>query len=120
MRISDRSSDVCSSDLKLAKSDEKVAKLIHQANQGVWAQFARAVSTTLFGTSITSTDSSSRVERNVGENVASTEPTSPREMTGNRSDDHTSALPSLMRNSYAGFRLKNKTFTTFIYHITPK
>src|SRR3546814_6882612 len=38
-------------------------------------------------------------------------------MTSTRSEEHTSELQSLMRNSYAGFRLKKKNKETSLYRL---
>src|SRR3546814_4534516 len=110
MRISDWSSDVCSSDLWTARLCSTTTR-------------ARARSTAASNTAVSA--SASGGSRGSGFSIPS-EMTSPSAMppqkeassvraarrlawTSLRSEEHTSELQSLMRNSYAVFSLKKKT-----------
>src|SRR3546814_6643350 len=95
MRISDWSSDVCSSDLITPSRDShevRHCENARHARSGLprWpSEISRPI--------VDSTSPSS--------SAASCTPTS----ADGRSEEHTSGLQSLMRNSYAGFCLKKKT-----------
>src|SRR3546814_1445318 len=85
MRISDWSSDVCSSDLASPPSAHTAERIAGQAAVSVCWSSASAI--------IAASDSSARTRA-----------------TG-RSEEHTSELQSLMRTSYAVFCLKKKRST---------
>src|SRR3546814_7856302 len=89
MRISDWSSDVCSSDLQVGRPSVRVA-----AVAGLAASF---LSFLVLG------DRELRRERSEYNYLLT---------TNNRSEEHTSELQSLMRISYAVFCLKKKTKQT--------
>src|SRR3546814_9933561 len=97
MRISDWSSDVCSSDLSAAGDEDGVAGLFHGgAPAERWCRGDLGVA--------------APHERRRRQNSGSVNP-SPRSPAGSRrarSEEHTSELQSLMRISYAVFCLKKK------------
>src|SRR3546814_4385539 len=95
MRISDWSSDVCSSDLP-APSRFNVRSSRRSPDQ----RFNAAANS---GRALTASNS-------VNDDRSFTASTSPKISTG-RSEEHTSELQSLMRISYAVFCLKKKTTT---------
>src|SRR3546814_8249464 len=105
MRISDWSSDVCSSDLggkapHIIFADDDLDQAINAATGSAWALCGQSCA---LGSRVL-------VERPVYDRVVEAF----RERAGRvrvgmpRSEEHTSELQSLMRNSYAVFRLKNK------------
>src|SRR3546814_7057852 len=116
MRISDWSSDVCSSDLTLAKRRQRIGGVErrhvggeHRVGHRISLKIARtglASAPTMRSGSATSSyrpggTSSSASPSNIRISVAFTA----------RSEEHTSELQSLMRISYAVFCLKKKTKT---------
>src|SRR3546814_9521030 len=125
MRISDWSSDVCSSDLAFNRMTEQLegqTGVLVNVNEQLEARrsFIEAV---LSGVSsaVVSVDAGRRIllanaaaERLIGQSAESltgqplddVAPELARLLTG-RSEEHTSELPSLMRISYAVFCLKN-------------
>src|SRR3546814_7780921 len=102
MRISDWSSDVCSSDLEGADED-RLPFRPHRFEQG--RGFERAV-LEQFGIFGRDDDAQPREERDDVDREGDEEGIAP------RSEEHTSELQSLMRISYAVFCLKKTT----IYH----
>src|SRR3546814_1520452 len=97
MRISDWSSDVCSSDLERAK--ETVAKRIEVGAPVPAARFEQQrqnEATRIARADLTLRQQERKPSRSRAMRVAS------------RSEEHTSALQSLMRSSYAVFCLKKK------------
>src|SRR3546814_2010866 len=101
MRISDWSSDVCSSDL--------VARINADANverQLRLAEAARANLARRIGRPIDGALDDTLLDRLSGANIYG--PVAPV-----RSEEHTSALQSLMRISYSVFCLKNKIYLQF-------
>src|SRR3546814_937255 len=97
MRISDWSSDVCSSDLYLARYD-------FLGLAPFWAE-CRALS-----------DWFARVKGRPSFTKVNIDEVAPKRIAEMRSEEHTSELQSLMRISYAVFCLKKKKTTE--YHIT--
>src|SRR3546814_5222053 len=87
MRISDWSSDVCSSDLH--------SKGLSVTISGTCCEYARSLRATCNVVSASSTCMSKRPER---------------------SEEHTSELQSLMRISYAVFCLKKKNIYSYLFH----
>src|SRR3546814_6887048 len=117
MRISDWSSDVCSSDLLDAVLEDvadKVEILLHSIGSsmvGVQVESAQTMPSSGVSTSprdTTTAAARSPVTFSVVRHMSrkrSTPSTSP---MPSRSEEHTSELQSLMRNSYAVFCLKQK------------
>src|SRR3546814_9074645 len=91
MRISDWSSDVCSSDLGIDKEFTGEAWPGDGITVGYLAQEPEL-------------DPTKTVKENVMDGVRAVA-----DMMARRSEEHTSELQSLMRNSYAVFCLKKKT-----------
>src|SRR3546814_9357395 len=124
MRISDWSSDVCSSDLNLFRhfnldESERGRCMISlccgsKARARVWFRSRRSPGRPLCNRGpsrpLRSTDDLRVRERSGRWPVLSA--VSPDTRTEHRSEEHTSELQSLMRNSYAVFCLKKKTNTT--------
>src|SRR3546814_8067783 len=121
MRISDWSSDVCSSDLEIAAA----APLEHRHARAAMADLAARLDARrnldLVGVAIgignldhpaerggREADRRARVERG----ALAIEQRMPRDMDEDRSEEHTSELQSLMRISYAVFCLKKKKQNT--------
>src|SRR3546814_6274831 len=112
MRISDWSSDVCSSDLEISDSLEFYGR-------GSWAKskvttIVAPTGTFFFPFDINYLDNPflSAQARGVFAGFDLDDPTTPANEAGDgivRSEEHTSELQSLMRISYAVFCLKNKT-----------
>src|SRR3546814_6006796 len=103
MRISDWSSDVCSSDLLNNREDHKVVEGICRVEQLVWRQadLDQAGFNALLCLGIECLiDSTQPSEVMIDE-----------ARTCERSEEHTSELQSLMRISYAVFCLKKKKTT---------
>src|SRR3546814_3296544 len=108
MRISDWSSDVCSSDLRLAAgSARRQGRPVHRLHLDLEARLAQRLG---------GDQREGRVHRDVGRLhdhhrgavVAGG-------FERHRSEEHTSELQSLMRISYAVFCLKTKTHSHFPY-----
>src|SRR3546814_9102747 len=97
MRISDWSSDVCSSDLQLRRRDapRRAGTLPRRAGQCFWRSFPCRRQTDL------------PLLLLADQSVLQAD----RRYSCLRSEEHTSELQSLMRNSYAVFCLKKKTST---------
>src|SRR3546814_1548625 len=106
MRISDWSSDVCSSDLVLVSGMEGDDALPIRANARVAAASLRRGSCASYelgpGRSAYLVSAEGRVRVNG-------EAANPRDGVAIRSEEHTSELQSLMRISYAVFCLKNQS-----------
>src|SRR3546814_9116888 len=106
MRISDWSSDVCSSDLPIADRHDRI-EMVGESGLIACRKFVAPIDLdVVFGG-----------ERGVGrrrpdENELFLE----QEFGDDRSEEHTSELQSLMRSSYAVFCLKKKTNTTNQQH----
>src|SRR3546814_5438888 len=95
MRISDWSSDVCSSDLvRVAQDDRIVARIFDDEPKPLIPLFKFAQQTLEFVLAFAGAD-------------GGTDGTGQGDCL-NRSEEHTSELQSLMRNSYAVFCLKKK------------
>src|SRR3546814_4063761 len=115
MRISDWSSDVCSSDLAVAET--KWHRIFGRAHQGARdARDGPSGARSLFGDALFLEPSGLRRDRREdrrrhehggGDRGSRL----PRIGAGTRSEEHTSELQSLMRNSYAVFCLNKKNLT---------
>src|SRR3546814_5553961 len=105
MRISDWSSDVCSSDLLKRGLGEKAKKLIYSADKtiGKTIEFANVSPEERNRFSLTDAE----VEALAAQALIIEEHYG-RPMDIERSEEHTSELQSLMRTSYAVFCLKKK------------
>src|SRR3546814_7760331 len=108
MRISDWSSDVCSSDLQIAYSLSKSALWQATATLAVAFGSRARVNAVAPGLTMATDDySAAQVER-----LAKRMPLGALPTPVQRSEEHTSELQSLMRISYAVFCLKKKTKNT--------
>src|SRR3546814_7091431 len=108
MRISDWSSDVCSSDLPLSSGSGRLPPRMFTWIAGI---MSFGIASVLSRSVRNATKASSPTPSLTWTLVSRWTPTVV------RSEEHTSELQSLMRNSYAVFRLKQKTNTT--PHIYP-
>src|SRR3546814_2251498 len=107
MRISDWSSDVCSSDLKgLVASGQRLGGSCGVACEVPWRKVV--------------TPHGPRVEhrRSTGRTAMATRLGAPRSAAATRSEEHTSELQSLMRISYAVFCLKKKKKKRTLHELT--
>src|SRR3546814_4443128 len=113
MRISDWSSDVCSSDLGAPHARFRTAPVRRRARPRTWrrARYGAARHAPVRG-------SGRRLPDRTAVTEGSSDDLSSRSSagTGHRSEEHTSELQSLMRTSYAVFCLKKKRKT---HHRTP-
>src|SRR3546814_9674562 len=114
MRISDWSSDVCSSDLRPEKAD--LATMIEALSRPETRTVKRGV--IHYNNQHWTSDVLSRASDLEGEKVTVMVPVVRGFPLAVRSEEHTSELQSLMRISYAVFCLKKKINTT-IRHNTP-
>src|SRR3546814_3022252 len=108
MRISDWSSDVCSSDLGGKAREQRVDRVLagRDAADDV-RDDVHDMAVELDGIAVG--DAHAAADRSAADVVAAE--VEQHQMLGaflGRSEEHTSELPSLMRNSYAVFCLKNK------------
>src|SRR3546814_6161231 len=110
MRISDWSSDVCSSDLLSASQGANTSNQDIDNIAVAMTPAAEPVPAVVFGEAATGTIGRAGGVDRFGFTV--TEPTP-------RSEEHTSELQSLMRISYAVFCLKKKTHSKYITTISP-
>src|SRR3546814_5269930 len=131
MRISDGSTDVCSSDLcnncgeaihRRRQSSEKRQLDLNPSQHDAWGEFDRVAGDQAPLAPIERIQVGQRDRRFRPPNCQMRAvPLVGAELHGNlRSEEHTSELQSLMRISYAVFRLKQKTITlpaTSITHI---
>src|SRR3546814_2990162 len=101
MRISDWSSDVCSSDLPAV---QEVA--VFGIPDAKWGEAVKAVVVAKPGTTVEESDIIAWARERIAPFKA---PRSFDDDVGFRSEEHTSELQSLMRISYAVFCLKKKT-----------
>src|SRR3546814_4364522 len=116
MRISDWSSDVCSSDLVIAAANEcpvRIAALIYDPSDiaGDGRDAPQIDSVICFDAAITrraGIGPGERLERHFHSLISRRPGSSDRENLSWRSEEHTSELQSLMRLSYAVFCLKKK------------
>src|SRR3546814_1119743 len=109
MRISDWSSDVCSSDLRKGDAIENLGALVDRFGAGPeqTAHFLRRFQVTLaIGAQQTPRIMEIGALANAGDDIVE-RPLFARRVK--RSEEHTSELQSLMRISYAVFCLKKKT-----------
>src|SRR3546814_8708924 len=104
MRISDWSSDVCSSDLIWVKLD----KFRHQATLDLRVDYLRPATP---GKTIIGRGECYRVTKSVGFVRGLAHDGDNADPVAHRSEEHTSELQSLMRLSYAVFCLKKKKTT---------
>src|SRR3546814_8138838 len=109
MRISDWSSDVCSSDLRLARPWRYAGRAPRQHRR---ADPPRSRASRSAGVPAASRRGGSDPSRHIGSASACGGSAS----RSSRSEEHTSELQSLMRNSYAVFCLKTKKHTLHIYN----
>src|SRR3546814_3833035 len=105
MRISDWSSDVCSSDLRFTRPSSSMTELRHRA--GITSSIGTSCNGTKRHPPSTLLLIQSRAAR-TGRHTALFDRNSSTE-SRLRSEEHTSELQSLMRISYAVFCLKKKT-----------
>src|SRR3546814_5133713 len=104
MRISDWSSDVCSSDLSLFRQPAIRRPGLRSRRTASHASAVRDVAPTYVGVAA----SSSMVVSGSPFDTMAAMPRSPVTLTTVRSEEHTSELQPLMRLSYAVFCLKKK------------
>src|SRR3546814_8404044 len=113
MRISDWSSDVCSSDLQASKRNAAVAAPQQSLYllRPIWHRVVRLVSLGNMHLPPTSTEAKHRPE--LGSAIGCPSHKSALERPDNvpRSEEHTAELQSLMRISYAVFCLNKKIIT---------
>src|SRR3546814_9779033 len=111
MRISDWSSDVCSSDLEIAAasaswSDDAAATLFAA---GIAARFAAPGLSALWALTRFDLYAPGLEQAGLGpDRILYAQGSNDRELLAMRSEEHTSELQSLMRISYAVFCLKKK------------
>src|SRR3546814_6710804 len=119
MRISDWSSDVCSSDLAVAGPHERncnsrAARFLgpHRATCSQSLDIVASVlSSRWVSRSIAPTSGGAQGDRRAEPSllaVAINQDAAPRSQHDTRSEEHTSEIQSLMRNSYTALRLKKK------------
>src|SRR3546814_7948822 len=99
MRISDWSSDVCSSDLRKAHQRHLAAQLLERRLRIVAGPVVVAIIILVHHPLLTGSFRAPCLSLNPA----------PARVQGRRSEEHTSELQSLMRISYAVFCLKKKT-----------
>src|SRR3546814_2701386 len=117
MRISDWSSDVCSSDLVIAVTDTPTSPLVPPSRHAFFIPHASSYFSNSMGAYIVFCEALlNLVAREMG--PAALDALSRRDHLI-RSEEHTSELQSLMRISYAVFCLKKKqnTITAKTFHI---
>src|SRR3546814_6298198 len=118
MRISDLSSDVCSSDLRTLALRPDITRQVGRIATSRLAQAPRPLRLCYAGQVVQLRASQLRPAREMlqvgAELIGSHSVAAARELVTVRSEEHTSELQSLMRNSYAVFCLKKqqKTSTT--------
>src|SRR3546814_10655772 len=100
MRISDWSSDVCSSDLQVTQSNRISGRAVEQADHTNARVEGLAAAAQRIGEVV-----------NLISDIAEQTNLLALNATIERSEEHTSELQSLMRNSYAVFCLKKKKST---------
>src|SRR3546814_10295462 len=115
MRISDWSSDVCSSDLRLLEQDATALKGFDVTKLSAQAQLSHRMYTR--STDLALRDFKWRNHRYVMTQMGGMHTRVPSTLTNShpiasRSEEHTSELQSLMRISYAVFCLKKKKTNT--------
>src|SRR3546814_1003231 len=111
MRISDWSSDVCSSDLLIRfKCVRDFVKPICLAFVNPDSGFAELTERPLAMRHHDQTGFSSKISKGLLRLLLELGIPDGRDFVGNRSEEHTSELQSLMRISYAVFCLKKKTY----------
>src|SRR3546814_3958352 len=98
MRISDWSSDVCSSDLEITGQIDGIQQATHEAVSAIQS---------IGGTIRQIDEIAATIASAVDEQGAATQEIA-RNVQEARSEEHTSELPSLMRISYAVFCLKKR------------
>src|SRR3546814_3983277 len=116
MRISDWSSDVCSSDLNAnAIIEEELATYLRGRNDAIWACTLATDGTANKPHILGELDAG---QMNTIQLIAAHHPISAPDLAKLRSEEHTSELQSLMRNSYAVFCLKKqKQAILYVYTI---
>src|SRR3546814_2282306 len=108
MRISDWSSDVCSSDLTSRKCANISPSAFRKAGQNSWLKLVIAKR----GTPASSSSATSSAIPSIRPLMLSLKRGPHNPIRSARSEEHTSELQSLMRISYAVFCLNNKTNQT--------
>src|SRR3546814_7988857 len=108
MRISDWSSDVCSSDLRLAAASVASSNARARSGASMSPSDAGSIPAPLRIANMSSRVASGAGSRQSAAKSAATA-VSAAPMRSARSEEHTSELQSLMRISYAVFCLKKKT-----------
>src|SRR3546814_3971311 len=107
MRISDWSSDVCSSDLAMTLADALVHDSAGQGGEAHWNEEAKALIAGLILYGVVHEDRERRTLATVRDYLTLA-PKDFADLLARRSEEHTSELQSLMRISYAVFCLKKK------------
>src|SRR3546814_2896599 len=117
MRISDRSSDVCSSDLSSLRRPRR-SSLKRLKSESCWKAFVLGAQRVMFAMADLMTRYGSQRVRSADALWTRSRSRSCRRTSDSiRSEEHTSELQSLMRISYAVFCLKkkNKRYNYYIY-----
>src|SRR3546814_9769074 len=115
MRISDWSSEVCSSDLRCASSAPRRIRVTHTNRAMTGSSVNCTAWPGVFTASATSPRASLTRESHASRSSSGIAPSGPERHSGKRSrnprsEEHTSELQSLMRRSYAVFCLKQKQY----------
>src|SRR3546814_7566998 len=121
MRISDWSSDVCSSDLSLYGRAHEVDAQIIVAAQAIGFTLGlkmRILLTNDDGVHAPGLEVLETIARTLSDDIWIVAPSE--EQAGARSEEHTSELQSLMRSSYAVFCLKKKKKREEIIYLESK
>src|SRR3546814_4222144 len=112
MRISDWSSDVCSSDLRLVSGDAWIDCDVAGAPLPGTVAIVPEPAPQAAQAAVASSPGKDVAAVALGVSDAVAMPVPPPVPSPERSEEHTSELQSLMRNSYAVFCLKKKTSST--------
>src|SRR3546814_2799882 len=108
MRISDWSSDVCSSDLKIVRATNGATDLTLCVRLRVSSDYSKLSLASKFGVGVEEAPALLLATRQVADALSICFHVGSQAMTPHRSEEHTSELQSLMRISYAVFCLKKK------------
>src|SRR3546814_1098986 len=118
MRISDWSSDVCSSDLSAGTEAASYTELLHVRRRFIHKEALRSATALVTNAVLATRDQ--RIWGEAGTACASDSTKVgawDQNLMAERSEEHTSELQSLMRISYAVFCLKKKMIYTYYFHI---